>query len=245
MGKSKLLLSVLLLFAAVHGQASIFMPVDVATQVDQADLIFIGTVVGEESVPVKDGTFAYTYVTFLVDETLKGAAGGPTLTLRLAGGGAISVGGVPRFRSGGRHLLFVQDNDRNPFPLVGGPQGKLDLIEHPETRELVVADAKGFLIGGLRGKEWSRGGLQIDRFGRLRRPERVAEVVSQEGVTVTLDQPRVDERIVPASRVLAALRALIQGRAFAPEFRRGAVVHSASPTNVPDTAPFSRPTNAR
>src|SRR5918998_2559927 len=89
MKTSRALLS--LLFIAVlqyPAGASSVRSVGLAEQVDRAELIFVGTVVGIESVPVKDGSFAFTYVTFDVQETLKGAAAGPTLTLRFAGGDA-------------------------------------------------------------------------------------------------------------------------------------------------------------
>lgn len=248
MWKSRLLLSLLLL-AAVHAQASTLMPVDVATQVDEADLIFAGTVIGVESVPVKDRSFAFTYVTFQIDETLKGAADGPIITLRFAGGLAngmgYSVSGVPRFALDGRHLLFVRDNDRLTLPLAGDARGKLDLIAHPVTREPIVVDHRGYVIGGIRETEWSLSGLKIDRFGQFEQPERVAEVVSQEGVSVTFDQPVVSEDAVPASHVLDELRALIQSRTFAPEFRRVAVVRSASPANVPATDPFASPARSK
>ena len=248
MWKSRLLLSLLLL-AAVHVQASTFMPMNVASQVDQADLIFAGTVIGVESVPVKDRSFAFTYVTFQIDETLKGAADGPTITLRFAGGRAngmvYSVGGVPRFARDGRHVLFVRDNDRLALPLAGDARGKLDLVEHPVTREPMVVDPRGYVIGGIRDEEWSLSGLKVDAFGQLERPERVAEVVSQEGVTVTFDQPVVSDETVPASQVLDELRALIQSRAFAPAFRRASLVRSASPANVPGTDPFAMPARSK
>lgn len=240
MRKSRLLFA-LLLAAAVHVHASTVIPTDVATQVDRADLIFIGTVIGSESVPVRDGSFAYTYVTFDVEETLKGSTAGPVLTLRIAGGQAgrhlIEIAGAPKFERGGRHVLFVQDNDRHPIPLLGGPQGKLNLVRDPVTQEEIVTDDAGRVIDGLLGKNWVRNGLRIDRGGQLQRPERVAEVLSQEGLTVVLDQPDPAASAVPASQVLAGLRALIQSRAFAPEFRRGAAVQSASPANVPATDP--------
>jgi hypothetical protein len=238
MRKSRLLLA-LFLAAAMHAGASTVIPVDVATQVDESDLIFIGTVTGTESVPVKDGTFAFTYVTFAVQETLKGAAGGPSLTLRVAGGRVgpreFGVVGGPEFETGGRHLLFVKDNDVHPIPLLGGPQGKLNFVRDLVTQEEILTDDAGRVIDGLRDRNWARGGLSIDRGGRLQRPERVAEVISQEGVTIVLEQSDREAEAVPAARVIAELRALIRGRAFAPGFRRAAAVQSASPANVPAT----------
>lgn len=239
MWKSRLVL-LLLLVAAVRVQAMTVFPIDVAKQVDEADLIFIGTVVDDQSVPVKDRTFAFTYVTFLVEETLKGSVDGGAVTLRFAGGKAGPVRysiGAPKFENGGRHLLFVVGNERYFIPLSGAPQGKLNLVRHPETQEELLTDDDGRLIGGLRELNWVRSGLVIDMGGQLQRPERVAEVVSQEGVTVVLDQPDPDAEPVPASQVLGELRALIQSRAFGPAFKRSGTVQSASPANVPTTDP--------
>jgi len=239
MWKSRLRLS-LLLAAAVHARASTVIPTDVGRQVDASDLIFIGTVVGTEAVAVKDGSFAYTYVTFNIEETLKGSLDGGPLTLRVAGGKVgsetFSIGGGPVFETGGRHLLFVRGNDRSPVPLSGGPQGKLNFVRDPVTQEELLADEGGRVIDGLREKHWVRNGLRIDLGGQVVRPERVAEIVSQEGMTVVLDQPDPDARLVPASEVIAELRTLIQSRSFAPEFKRTAV-QSASPANVPETDP--------
>ncbi|MFP5248128.1 MAG: hypothetical protein ACLGH0_15655 [Thermoanaerobaculia bacterium] len=245
MGKSRLWLWSLLLVAAVHVQASSIIPMDVAKQVDEADLIFVGKVIGIESVPVRDGSFAFTYVTFDVEETLKGATDAPTVTLRVAGGKVRSrryeIAGGPRFENGGRHLLFVLGNDRYAIPLSGGSQGKLNLVRDPVTQEEILTDDAGRVIDGLRDKEWARSGLSIDRGGQLQRPERVAEVISQEGVTVTLEQPDPSAETVPAAKVLGELRALIQARAFASEFSRGPVVQSASPANVPASDPDRLP----
>lgn len=239
MWKSRLLLS-LLLAAAVHARASTVIPIDVGKQVDESDLIFIGTVVGTENVPVKDGSYAFTYVTFNVEETLKGAIDGAPLTLRVAGGKigneTFSLGGAPVFENGGRHLLFVRGNDRFAVPFSGGSQGKLNFVRDPVTQEELLADEGRRVIAGLRDRNWKHDGLRLDLGGQVQRSERVAEVISQEGVRVTLDEPDPNARLVPAAEVIAELRELIQSRTFAPEFKR-TTVQSASPANVPETDP--------
>lgn len=240
MRKSRVLV-LLLLLAAIPIRASSVIPTDVARQVDEADLIFIGTVISTESVPVKDESFAFTYVTFGIEETLKGAADAPLVTLRFAGGKVRSktfeIAGGPRFESGGRHLLFVRGNDRWGIPLSGGSQGKLNFTRDPATQMEMLTDDAGFVINGLRESKWERNGLTVDRGGELRRPERVAEVISQEGVSIALDQPDPFAQPEPALNVIAALREFIQGRAFTPDFQHHPAVQSASPANVPATDP--------
>lgn len=238
MWKSRLWLA-LLLVAAMQSNASSVIPTDVARQVDEADLIFVGTVTETKNVPTKDGSFAWTYVTLSVDETLKGSASAPTLTLRVAGGQAgqyvYEVAGGPQFEVGGRHLLFILGNDRNGIPLSGGPQGKLNLVSHPVTQEEIVVDEVGRVIDGIRDGRFTRNGTKIGANGELHEPQAVAQVISEEGVQVTLEQPQASDRAAPASQVLDELRQLIQKRAFAREFHRSAAVESASPENVPAT----------
>lgn len=229
--------SALLLVAALQLNASSVIPTDVVRQVDEADLIFVGTVTETKSVPTKDGTFAWTYVTLSVDETLKGSTSAPTLTLRMAGGQVgnrvVEVAGGPAFQEGGRHLLFILGNDRNGIPLSGGPQGKLNLVSHPVTQEEIVVDEVGRVIDGIRDGRFTRNGMKIDANGELQKPQAVAQVISEEGVKITLHQAEAKDETAPASQILAELRELIQERAFAKDFRRTAAVESASPENVP------------
>lgn len=245
MWKSRLLLS-LCVFAALQrpAAASTVLPVDVATQVDQADIIFVGTVVGTESVPVKDGSFAYTYVTFDVEQTIKGASHGRTLTLRFAGGETgewrYEIDGAPRFAAGGRHLLFVEGNDRLAVPLAGGPFGKLDIIAHPITQEPIVVDGERRAVDGLSGNVWERRGMAVERDGRLRMRTPDVQVISEQGVKITIPEAETAPvtEAAAAAAVIAELRGLVQARSLTPGFQRAAAVQSASPANVPETFRF-------
>ena len=236
MWKTRLWLALLLL-GAVHLRASTVIPTNVARQVDEADLIFVGTVTELKTVPTKDGSFAWTYVTLSVDETLKGSSSAPLLTLRTAGGRVgnyeYEVAGAPAFKEGGRHVLFILGNDRYGIPFSGGPQGKLNLVSHPVTQEEIVVDDLGRVIDGIREGRFTRNGMKIGANGELHKPQAVAQVLSEEGVTVTLDQPPSGDEAAPAWQVLGELRELIQKRAFAKDFRRSAAVESASPENAP------------
>lgn len=225
------------------------LPVTLAEQIDRAELIFVGTVVGVESVPVKDRTFAFTYVTFDVQETLKGAAGARVLTLRFAGGEAApwvyEIGHAPRFRAGGKHLLFVEGNEQLFVPLVGFHQGKYDFVADPVTQEPVLVDEGRRSIDGVRGASWSRGRVQIDRRGQVRLRQPAARVVSEEGVDVELLDADDAQESEPASaaQVLGELRTLIRNRSFLSAFQRADAVQSASPANVPATFQY-RPSPA-
>lgn len=245
MKKSKLLLcSLLLTMAAFSAGATTILPVDLGKLVDDADLIFVGTVIARESVPTADNTYAFTYVTFDVEQTLKGAPrSGKTITLRFAGGEAgtniFEVTGAPTFRVGGQHMLFVEGNDKLGVPLVGWFQGKLDLVAHPVTQEPMFVDHAGRAIDGVQGNGWRRDGLRLNKDGSLKTlpAEAQAEVVSQEGVRIELEKPaRVKEHAAPIGSVLAELRAFINKRkASSASFRNTQFAESASKSNVPAT----------
>jgi hypothetical protein len=246
MGKSRLLLFSLLLLSALAAGATSVIPVDVATMVDRAELIFVGTVIGSESVPTADGSYAFTYVTFDVEQTLKGIArGGKTITLRFAGGQVgntvFEVSGAPQFKMGGQHLLFVEGNGQSGMPLVGWHQGKLDIVADPVSRQPMLVDYARHAVDGIRNQGWFRGGLALDGNG-LVKARRAAEamVVSQEGVRIELEQPQAADRAASVPSVLSELRTFIAGRkASSPSFRDSQFVDSASPSDVPATVRFT------
>ena len=239
--KSRLLLPLLAVLLVPLGAVASTVPhVDLAVQVDRADLIFVGTVVSSEAVPTGDGNFAFTYVTFDVDQTIKGKTHGRSVTLRVAGGdvgvNAFEVGGAPRFAAGGRHLLFVEGNDRLGVPLVGWFWGKLDLVTDPGTKRPILVDHTRRAINGIEGKDWKRGAIAINDDGSSRKP-RVA-VVAEEGVKIQLEEAQavVAE---PASQALGQLKAMVAGRgATSREFRQPKTFQSASKHNVPSTFVF-------
>ena len=231
-------LLVVLLVSLVAGASSV-PRVDVATQVDRADLIFIGTVAAMESVPTADGNFAFTYVTFDVSESIKGTTRGRSVTLRMAGGEAgpnvFEVAGAPRFAVGGQHLLFVEGNDRLGIPLVGWNWGKLDVVSDPTTKRPILLDHTRRAINGIDGAGWKRSAVAINEDGTARRPE--VKVLAQEGVKIQLEEP---EAVVvePASNALAQLKLLVAGRRATSAAYRQPRFESAEKHNVPATFAF-------
>lgn len=214
--------------------------VDLATQVDRADLIFIGTVVSSEAVPTGDGNFAFTYVTFDVDQTIKGTTRGRSITLRVAGGdvgvNAFEVGGAPRFAAGGQHLLFVEGNDRLGVPLVGWFWGKLDVVTDPTSKRPILVDHTRRAINGIEGKDWKRGGIAINDDGSARTPH--VAVVAEEGVKIKLEEPQT-AAAEPAANAFGQLKAMVAGRrAKSAAFRQPKTFESASKNNVPATFVF-------
>ena len=83
--------------------------------VTQAELIFQGTVTDSRSVWEGEGGQRHieTYVTFQVEDSVKGQAGA-SYTIRMLGGTVgdetLEVTDTPKFKVGDREILFVEHN---------------------------------------------------------------------------------------------------------------------------------------
>lgn len=108
-------------------------------RIEQADLIFFGSVENVDYGLVKEesdalGVLPYTYVTYRIEQRLKGrSANGDRLTLRFLGGQApdgrfFEVSNIPQFQVNDRDLLFVDGNPRTDCPLVDCQSGRLRVM---------------------------------------------------------------------------------------------------------------------
>lgn len=238
----------LVLMVASASQGTTLVRQDLTSLVDEAELIFVGTVVHTQAVETKDEQFAFTYVTFEVEDSLKGAAADSQLTLRFAGadlGGLVyEVRGMPTFEVGGRHLLFVEGNGRAGCPLVGWWQGKLDFAAHPFTGETVLLDVNRRVVDGIERQGWRTSPMQLTQEGLLKgvAPAGV-EVVEEKGVTIDLpvvvDPAEEAVTVAEAADVLGELRAMVARRAGKSSFRQAAPVLSATPADVPASFTFT------
>jgi hypothetical protein len=112
--------------------------------VKQAELIFQGTVTDARSVWEGEGGQRHieTYVTFRVDDNVKGDAGA-SYTIRMLGGTVgdqtMEVSDAPKFKVGDRDILFVEHNYDQFVPLVGIDHGRFH-VQHDDTtgRDIVV-----------------------------------------------------------------------------------------------------------
>jgi hypothetical protein len=232
-------LAATLLLGGNDARATVVERMTVADQVDEADLIFVGTMKQSETVVSKDGKFPFTFVTFEPRDVLKGHAPG-LVTLRLAGGETtrevVEVAGMPSFELGESYLLFVKDNGLAGCPVLGWSQGKLRFVTDPESGRELLADARGAVLTGIAGAQWSRTHAPDHLAARLGSPAPSYGVVAvSEGVKVVEDRERVATKaIADAEEVLAALRALIEAKASGPGFQKGRAFRSADPTDVPE-----------
>jgi len=130
-----------LLAAAMPARATSVLPVDLDHIVSRANVAFQGTVTDVHSDHDPATGWIVTYVTFRVDDALKGPAGS-TYTLkqiggRLPDGETYRVDGVPSYAVGHSYVVFLH----SPSPLglsspVGLSQGKFDVAQGPSGPEV-------------------------------------------------------------------------------------------------------------
>ncbi|MEM9557577.1 MAG: hypothetical protein AAGC60_25180 [Acidobacteriota bacterium] len=229
--------------------ATTVLPVDAPQAVDRAELIFVGTVVHLETATTGDGLLPYTFVTFAVDEALKGRAADAELTLRFEGGDlpeqqeTVEVVGMPSFELGDEAVLFVAGNGEAACPLVGWWQGELSIVRHPATGERLLLDHRGAPIEGVSADGWRVGPVHYDA-AEQRFVDSTAdgvELLWQDGVEI-VDEPSIERagayEGVGADSVLDALRQLVSERQERKSFTRGDVVRSADPADLPYSVTF-------
>jgi hypothetical protein len=122
--------------------------------VKQAELIFQGTVTDSRSVWEGEGGQRHieTYVTFNVEDSVKGQAG-TSYTIRMLGGTVgdetMEVTDTPKFKVGDREILFVEHNNDQFIPLVGINHGRFHVQHDDQTGRDVVFNGDGELVHDL------------------------------------------------------------------------------------------------
>ena len=115
--------------ALTSSQATTVIPPTFDQLVDQAEVIFQGNVTEVKAQWVGEGAQRHivSYVTFKVEDALKGDAG-QSYTIRMLGGTVdgetMGVADAPTFNIGDKDILFVQNNGSQFIPLVGIMHGR-------------------------------------------------------------------------------------------------------------------------
>jgi hypothetical protein len=141
-----------LAFARVS--ATTVIPPTFEQLVQQAELIFQGTVTDSHSVWEGEGGQRHieTYVTFNVEDSVKGHAG-TAYTIRMLGGTVgdetMEVTDTPKFKVGDREILFVEHNNEQFVPLVGINYGRFHVQHDDQTGRDVVFNGDGELVRDL------------------------------------------------------------------------------------------------
>ncbi len=139
----------LLVFAAVlmgalkSALATTVIPPSFDQLVQQAELIFQGSVTDVRSQWVGEGAQRHivSYVSFSIEEGIKGNAGS-SYVLRMYGGtvgeDAMGISDAPVFKVGDRDILFVENNGTQAIPLVGIMHGRFHVLKDQSGQELVT-----------------------------------------------------------------------------------------------------------
>jgi hypothetical protein len=122
--------------------------------VTDADAIFEGTVTGLRSEWTGEGADRHivTYVTFRIEDAIKGAVGAE-YTIRMFGGTVdghtIEVTDAPRFKVDDRDILFVTHNGTQFIPLVGIMHGRFHVQRDETGATEKVAKDNGATVANL------------------------------------------------------------------------------------------------
>jgi hypothetical protein len=131
--------------AVVSVRATTVIPPTFDQLVSDAELIFQGTVTDAHSQWTGQGAERHimTYVTFNIEDAIKGAPG-KSYTIRMLGGTVngqtIEVSDTPKFKVGDRDILFVEHNGDQFVPLVGIMHGRFHVQTDAGGREIVTKD---------------------------------------------------------------------------------------------------------
>jgi len=113
--------------------------------VDQAEVIFQGNVTDVKSMWAGEGGQRHiiSYVTFQIEDSLKGNAG-QSYTIRMLGGTVdgetMEVSDGPKFAVGDKDILFVQNNGSQFIPLVGIMHGRFHVQHDQSGRDSVLTN---------------------------------------------------------------------------------------------------------
>jgi hypothetical protein len=134
--------------ALTRVSATTVVPPTFEQLVQQAELIFQGTVTDSRSVWEGEGGQRHieTYVTFNIEDNLKGQPG-TSYTIRMLGGTVgdetLEVTDTPKFKVGDREILFVEHNNDQFVPLVGIGYGRFHVQKDEQTGRDVVMNNEG------------------------------------------------------------------------------------------------------
>jgi hypothetical protein len=131
--------------AASNAQATTVIAPTFDQLVGEAELIFEGTVTEARSEWTGQGAEReiVTYVTFSIQDAIKGAPGS-SYTIRMLGGTidgeTREVADAPRFKAGDRDILFVEHNGTQFIPLVGIMHGRFHVQMDAKGVEVIAKD---------------------------------------------------------------------------------------------------------
>jgi len=153
MTRNALALAALLLLAPVAADATIAQAVKFDDKVENAAAIIVGTCVAQRSQWDPARNWILTYSTFRIERTLKGVPA-EAITIVTPGGTVDGITqeiiGVPRFREGEEHVLFIRHSQAGPTVLYL-EQGAYRIVEERGERVVQPAVSSAVLVDTGRG----------------------------------------------------------------------------------------------
>src|SRR6195256_870185 len=134
-----------LILAALSIRATTVIPPTFDQLVNDAEFIFQGNVTDVRSQWVGEGgqRQIVSYVTFKVDDAIKGSPGA-TYTIRMLGGTVgettMAISDAPEFTVGDKDILFVEHNGTQFVPLVGIMHGRFHVEQDQAGQEMVTTN---------------------------------------------------------------------------------------------------------
>ncbi len=142
------------LLAFPAARATTVIPPTFDELVANAEMIFEGTVTAMRSEWMGQGADRHivTYVTFKIEDPVKGALGAD-YTIRMLGGTVdgqtMEVTDAPRFKTGDRDILFVEHNGTQFIPLVGIMHGRFHVQADPSGANEKIAKDNGATVADV------------------------------------------------------------------------------------------------
>lgn len=144
----RLLFIILYLFAGIQfANATTILGMDIDKVVADAEFIFEGEVILTETRQDSGSGIIRTYVTFTINDVLKGDDIGDSVELTFMGGAfngeVVQVSGLRIPKEGEQGIYFVDSLNRNLInPLIGWSQGHFIIVEEDGDRRISTVDEK-------------------------------------------------------------------------------------------------------
>ncbi len=134
----------LCLFAFSSASATTVLGLDIDKVVADAEFVFEGAVINSETRQDSNSGIISTYVTFLINDIIKGDYSGESVELKFMGGAfngqIVQVSGMRIPEMAEQGIYFVESMSRDLInPLIGWSQGHFIIVDDNGTRRISTA----------------------------------------------------------------------------------------------------------
>jgi hypothetical protein len=135
----------LCLFAFSSASATTILGMNIDKVAADAEFVFEGSVINSETRQDSNSGIISTYVTFLINDIIKGDYSGESVELKFMGGAfngqIVQVSGMRIPEKAEQGIYFVESMSRDLInPLIGWSQGHFIIVDDNGTRRISTAD---------------------------------------------------------------------------------------------------------